>query len=205
MEARVIDRKITDFWGTSLSPVSISESLKSQMPEDTISYLQEIGLPDWKRLPNTLNVRFNLNSTDMTIIEFQSSQYIVLGDFHEEKIGMVPQVGGIYMLNLKPPPRMELVTKFHTIRFANTNIQLFVYFHTLYVEYRPKWEAQRRRMLAEYPDIDENDANTIRDNAETRYDEIVHELKHKFTESDPTSLQDESCWWWWIMFNLEVM
>jgi len=184
-----------NFWGDSLTHISIPLSLQHLLPATTLNFLSTFGFPSAEAIHKVTKRIYPFDPEKMRRIEFQNLTYMAFNYSEPETIAIQSPIGEIWMLydpydNKTPAP--------HPTLFVNSDIERYLYFSTMYLNLRQELFTLEKQYL------ELNMTGKERDKLDEEREHKVDMTKEAFKGMDaPTIGQDtQETWWSFQLFDL---
>jgi hypothetical protein len=132
--------QIRSFWEGMLHPITLTNEVKTSLPSQAVTMIEEVGLPADPRLVKgpDLQVSFATGQEEIVPIAFQEAPYIRIGDrmwgvvglgkMHKGgDIGVKVPTGEVYFLYPNFPPEFVNSTMLQLLTFAMLDIKYTEY------------------------------------------------------------------------------
>jgi hypothetical protein len=199
-----------DFWGYSLHPVVLDDSIQSALPQETSEFLRTTGWP--------LERHVHLGGDHSLILKpfssrtwFKGREFIAVGETHVKDFhgpvsifGLEVGSGEVYNL-LDLPSDAEVPTEiYHPIKFVNSTIRAFLDFVAIYSGYLALMRQPYRHYWANAADTTTDETNRMRSQALDAIRRLADQMEDDFTALDEKAMRKPYFWWPQILVEFRL-
>jgi hypothetical protein len=183
-------QEIKQYFGNLLTCVTISTDVKLLLPQPTVEYLQNIGLPDLKGM--TEHPVFELSLSKDHVLEVDGQKLVIIQREEPALICIELYSGELYATY---PDASDSDTT-RTV-FVNSDIQRYMLCHIVVLR-----DIDTRNQLLEEIRIAGSDT---RKDLRKQYEVMIDQIAYQFTQIDSKALVSGETWWSMALFDLKYM
>jgi hypothetical protein len=186
-----VTQQIKDYFGDTLKPVGVSSSLTSLLPKETLDYLQQVGLPDFKQLQYGDATSFEFSLENQHLTEIEGKRLIVIRYDEPEQLCIAEKTGEVYAVYpyiIDSTISRQVFVNIEIQKYLLCQIVLLQNMETLY-NLSAKIREADIELIAEL---------------QTQREVYLGQVENEISEIDRTALNAGS-WWIKTLFDLRYM
>lgn len=179
---------IGKFWGEALVKIPGKSLISWSFPEETLVFLENVGLPLNTSRIDYLNILFAFHPSNTQPLIYETRRYLTIGEVGSYALCIEERTGEVFMIaasNQQGLPK----------KFVNSNVSMLLKFLEIVLIHKPSMRELANKIDKRLEDIPHEDVLTKRRQLRQVWEELVGRVESEFRAIDEKALsQDESYW-----------